>query len=198
MKEITLCALAVAIVIPAYIYVCGAVSRMMGSDDIDVPRIVDKALFSLLMALPVLALSLDHWAIALGVFGGTIGFCNMGHLDFWYGVKENRDQTATPLAIFIYELFFGTVDRQDWRYDAIGMAIVGAAATVPVGIGFIVAGHPIIGALLAVSGSLKAYAYRDGLSDDPAVRAGFTEKGEWRRGWYDGFAVAVATIICRF
>lgn len=205
MKNRTLAILALPFVV-AYILLTGMVSRMLGGGVINLPNLADRILFGVLAALPFPVLgfvlqgdALYQWWVPAGVLAVAAATCNMGHADFFYGWKGERDQRASPAVAWLFKkIFDDEVDRQDWRYDAIGMALVGLAATVPTGIGFIVAGHIGTGIVVALSGASKAYAYKDGLLTDPAARRDFTTRGEWRRGWFAGAAFALGTAFVVF
>ena len=171
---------------------------MLGGGYTNWPKPVKRFLYAALFTSPFLLIGwavdgqfLAYWITAVVVLITMTFTCNMGHYDFFYDHEDIRDQTMTPAAKFIYRHFINKrVDRTDWRYDAIGMALVGMAATVPVGAGLIAIGYVWEGILFGLSGVLKAWAYRDGLKA-PADNNGisFLTKGEWRRGIYAGFII---------
>lgn len=187
------------LIIPVFTAAAGTVSRMLGGGIIELPDLVKEMIYGAIFALPFLIIGyavhgdiLMFWQQAAAVFGIMILTGNMGHGDFFYHWKELRDQTMTPVAIFLYERFIDKpVDRTDWRYDAIGMALVGMAATLPAGIGLMTIGYIWEGVIFGLSGVLKAWAYRDGLKKN---YRGYATKGEWRRGLYAGFLIGVLIV----
>lgn len=191
----------IAIAVAGYIYAMGAVSRLIGSGS--VPKLVGKLAFAVLATIPfpiisylTLGSAFALWYVYTGVFVLTAILCNMGHADFFYTWKGIRDQFLSPVAAFIYKKLFGSpVDRTNWRYDAIGMTLVGMSATLPAAIGFAIYGQ-FIGALMClIGGGLKSVAYGSGLADDVKTRANYTEDGEWRRGWFAGASIIIAAVL---
>ena len=151
--------------IPVFTGLGGAISRMLGGGLIKLPDLVNEMLYAALFASSFLIIGwavdgqvFEHWEQTLAVFICTILTGNMGHYDFFYDHDKTRDQTMTPVAMFIYKRMFGVpVDRRDWRYDAIGMALVGIAATLPAGIALMTIGYVWEGVLFGLSGALKAW-----------------------------------------
>lgn len=153
-----------------YPVVMSFMGRWFGGGFFDAPKGLKKAIWGVLCGLFVyLVLGFHSWyggSIFIFVTLGSGLLSNMGHADFFYGWKGTREQTASPLARFIYGAVMTHLGdkihylkRQGWVYDAIGMIITGVAAViVPAGV-LLAHGHITAGLVLLIAGSFKAVSY---------------------------------------
>lgn len=142
-----------------FLTIVGAVIyRVRGGLVPAMPRPMDQILFALPFAAIVYKASSRNTIAFFIVLALTVLAIATGHGQYMDLGGVNYPVSPERLD-FIVQLFFGDDNFHNYWRDFFGLAVTGAAVTLPAGIGLMIYKNYWQGAVLALSGASKALAY---------------------------------------